>query len=169
MKVQVLDSMLKENFHKNFPVKITKVSTDDSPWYNNKVELLKRLKCHEFNKHRNSEKWNKLHDKYTNVLKGLKNKFYNDIVKDLKVSNPSQWYSKLKRLCSFDQNKYEPIICDEIQNLPDQEQAEQIAEFFAAPRQEYDALRSCNIIVEEIENLISHNSHSLKLPQNLRK
>ena len=71
MKVQVLDSMLKENFHKNFPVKITKVSTDDSPLCNNKVKLLKRLKCHEFNKQRNSEKWNKLHDKYTNVQKGF--------------------------------------------------------------------------------------------------
>ena len=67
------------------------------------------------------------------------------------MSNPSQWYSKLKRICSFDQNKYEPIICDEIQNLSDQEQAERIAEFFAAPRQEYDALRSCDILVEEID------------------
>ena len=50
MKVQILDSMLKENFHTGFLVKTSKVSTDNSPWCNNKVILLRRLMCSEFNK-----------------------------------------------------------------------------------------------------------------------
>ena len=69
------------------------------------------------------------------------------------MSNSSQWYSKLQRICSFEQNKYELIIWDEIQNLPDQEQAEKNAEFFAAPSQEYDALRSYDRKVEEINEI----------------
>ena len=56
-------------------------------------------------------------------------------MKYLKISNPSQWYSKLKRICAYDQDKYQPIICDEIDNLYDQEQAEKIADHFCADRQ----------------------------------
>ena len=36
------------------------------------------------------------------------------MVKDLKESNPNQWYSKLKRMCRYDQYKLEPIQIDEI-------------------------------------------------------
>ena len=149
-KVQVLNKMLLETFHKNFPVKTSKVSTDDSPWCNDKVKHLKRLKCREFNKHRSSEKWDRLNKIYKTAVITAKNKYYKDIVKDIKQSNPSKWYSKLKRICSFDQEKYQPIVCAEIENISDQEQAEKIAEFFAAPRQAYDALLSCDIKVTEI-------------------
>ena len=71
--------------------------------------------------------------------------YYTNIIKDLKLSNPSQWYSKLKRICSYDQEKYEPIMCSEIENHSDEEQAEKIASFFARPRQKYDEL-SCDIV-----------------------
>ena len=56
------------------------------------------------------------------------------MVKDLKLSNPSQWYSKLKQICSYDQDKYEKIVCSEIEHLTDEEQADKIAEYFCAVR-----------------------------------
>ena len=96
------------------------------------------------------------------------------MVKDLKLSNPAQWYSKLKRICSFDQDRYEPIVCEEIDNLPAQEQADKIAEFFAAPRNEYDALLSCDIKVDAINEKdfpqFSHLEVAAKLEEiNTRK
>ena len=159
-KVEILNKMLLESFQNNFPLKTSKVSTDDSPWCNDKIKHLKRLKCREFSKHRSSEKWQRLNKVYKSALTHAKTKFYKDIVKDLKLSNPSQWYSKLKRICSYDQERYEPIMCDEIESLSDQEQADKIAEFFAAPRQAYDALLSCEIKVDEImEEDFPHFSH----------
>ena len=60
------------------------------------------------------------------------------MVKDLKTSNSSKWYSKLKRLCSYDQEKNDQIICEEINDYTDH---------FALPRNKYDALLPCDIPV----------------------
>ena len=40
-KVKIINKMLMEIFHKFFPLKISKVSTYDSPWCNDKVNHLK--------------------------------------------------------------------------------------------------------------------------------
>ena len=69
------------------------------------------------------------------------------MVQDLKHSNPSQWYSKLKRLCSFDPNKAQPTIVESIKHLSDKEQAEKIADKFAAVSQEFDPLSRSDISV----------------------
>ena len=80
------------------------MTSDDAPWCNNKVKRLKRLKCREYNKHRSSAKWVDLNNHYKIVLTEAKHKYYKDIVKDLKTSNPSQWYSKV-RGCAHMTNK----------------------------------------------------------------
>ena len=88
-----------------------------------------------------------LNKQYKKEISLAKKKYYIKIVKDLKSSNPSQWYSKLKRLCSFDQNKSDPIIVDSIKNLSDKEQAEEIANKFAKVSQEYNPLKTGDIKV----------------------
>ena len=85
------------------------------------------------------------------------------------MSNPSQWYSKLKRICSFDQERYEPINCDEIGSLSDQDQADKIAEFFAAPWQAYDALLACDIKIEEIEEKDFPHFSQLEVAEKLKE
>ena len=85
------------------------------------------------------------------AIQAAKQNYYKHIVKDLKLSNPSQWYSKLKRICSYDQEKYEPIICEEIDNLDDPEQAKKIAEHFATPRNRYSVLNECEINIPPFE------------------
>ena len=67
----------------------------------------------------------------------------------MKKSKPSQWYSKLKRLCSYDQEKNEPIICEEINDFTDKEQANLIAEHFALPRNKYRPLQPCDVQVPD--------------------
>ena len=58
------------------------------------------------------------------------------MIQDLKTSNVSQWFSKLKRLCSYDKIKTEPVVVDSIKHLDNQEQAEAIADKFAKVSQE---------------------------------
>ena len=86
-----------------------------------------------------------LNNQYKIVLTEAKHKYYRDIVKDLKPSKPFQWYSKVKRMCSYDQEKFEPIVCNEIETLTDQEQADKISEHFCAVRKQFNALKSSDI------------------------
>ena len=78
-----------------------------------------------------------------------------NIIKDLKVSNPNQWYSKLKRMMSYDQRVTNDIVVDEICHLSDQEQAEHLAEHFSSVSREYKPLKSEDIHIPHIpENTI---------------
>ena len=61
----------------------------------------------EYTKHKRSRKWKILNKDYLEKCEEAKEKYYKDIVEDLKLSNPSQWYSKLKRMSSHDQSKSE--------------------------------------------------------------
>ena len=73
------------------------------------MKRLKRLKSREYHKNRKSVKWRDLDKKYKEVVRKEKKDYYKKAVKDLKKSNPNQWYSKLKRLCSYDQQKSDPV------------------------------------------------------------
>ena len=48
---------------------------------------------------------------------------------------------RIKRITNYEKEKYETIAVDNIKNLPDDEQAEQIADKFAQISQEYDELK----------------------------
>ena len=51
----------------------------------------------EYVKNNKSFKWSEMRRKYMQKCDQEKAKFYENIVKDLKISNSSLWYSKLKR------------------------------------------------------------------------
>ena len=48
----------------------------------------------------------------------------------------------MKRLCSYDHKKAEPIVVEFIKHLSDQDQAEKIANKFTIVSQEYVALKT---------------------------
>ena len=70
---------------------------------------------------------------------------------ELKLKQPGQWYSALKKITSFDQQKTEQTNVDEISHLPDQQQAEIIAERFASIQNEYQPLQTEDIKVPQFE------------------
>ena len=115
------------------------------------MKSLKRAKSREYNKNRRSEKWILLNMKFLKKVKKAKRSFYKDKIKDLKESNPRQWYLKLKRLCSYDQNKSDPIIVETIKHLSDKEQVELIADKFAKTSQEYDPLKKDDINIPDYD------------------
>ena len=152
MKAEMLHQTVMNKVSLCFPEKNIKVTSDDSPWCNEKVKKLKRLKAREYRKHRSSTKWKSLNEVYKTSLGEAKTKYYKNIVKDLKLSNPSQWYSKLKRICSYDQQKFEPLVCSEIEHLSDQEQADEIAKHFCAVREKFEEVKPYEIKIPKFTN-----------------
>ena len=106
------------------------------------MKHLKRLKSREHHKNRRCIKWRDLNKRYKKAVSQAKRDFYRNIIRDLKTSKIGQWYSKLKRLCSYDHKKAEPIVVEFIKHLSDQDQAEKIANKFTIVSQEYVALKT---------------------------
>ena len=100
-KTELFQSKLVEKVDEFFPQKNRVISSDDQPFCTEEMKRLKRLKSREYSKNRKSLKWRDLSKQYEKAVKKAKRNF----VKDLKQSNIGQWYSKLKRLSSFDQQK----------------------------------------------------------------
>ena len=150
-KSEILQNILLEKVEEFLPEKKVKISSDDQPFCTEKMKRLKRIKCREFSKNRSSEKWKSLDEKYSEEVDNAKKNYYDNIIKDLKTSKPSQWHSKLKRLCSYDQLKSEPIIVESIKHLSDKEQAEVIEDKFSKLSQEYEPLQAKDIEIPKFE------------------
>ena len=89
--------------------------------------------------------------------------YYINIVSDLKHSNPGQWYSKLKRMSSYDQLKCEQVNVEDISDFTDIEQAEMIAENFSKISNEYDPIDPTKIVLNEAnDKKIQTNTSTVK-------
>ena len=108
---------------------------------------MKRRKCREFQKHRKSIKWRRMEDIYEKELSKAKLGFYNKKIKHLKNANSKLWHRELKNLTSFDQHQSDEVIVEEIKELPNNIQAELIADKFAEISQEYEAIKKEDIDV----------------------
>ena len=109
-----------------FPEKFRKIQSDDQPWITFKLKKLDRKRKRVYRKERRSVKWHKLDKAFKKEVKQAKADFYKQKIAGLKLEQPGKWYSALKRISSFDQIKTEQPVVDEINHLPDQEQAELI-------------------------------------------
>ena len=94
-------------------------------------------------------------------IKRAKNNFYRNKIKNLRRSNPKKWHQELKKISSFDEQKFDDIEVDEIKDLTDEEQAEKIADKFSAVSQEYEKLNKDDIKIPNFcENEIPQFSES---------
>lgn len=168
-KSEIFQKMLLEKVEEFLPLKKVKISSDDQPFCTEKMKRLKRIKSREYSKNRRSEKWKDLDVKYKKEVSSAKKNYYENIIKDLKISKPGQWHSKLKRLCSYDQKKAEPIIVESIKHLSDEQQAEVIADKFAKISQEYEPLKSEDISVPEFEKSSIPKFSPTQVQKNLEK
>ena len=106
-KAQIFQNMLVSKLDEIFPEKTRKISSDDQPWVTFKLKKLDRARKRIFHKERRSEKWKKLDKIFKKEAKSAKSEFYKNKVEELKIKNPGQWYSCLKNITSFDQQKNE--------------------------------------------------------------
>ena len=140
MKAASFQKIVIQNFEKCFPIKSLKICDDDRPWVTKGVKKLDRLRKREFLKHKKSKKWEVLNQMFQEKCKAEKEKYYDRIVSDLKESNISQWYSKVKRMAGQDQEKRADLTVDELIGLNDVEQAEKIADYYASISNLYESI-----------------------------
>ena len=122
------------------PEKTVKIASNDEPWISEDVKKWNRRRLREYSQNMKSPKYQEIAKIYQKKLKEAKFKFKRKVIDDLKESNKSQWYSKLKWISNFDQQKKELITVEEINHLSDSEQAEAIADSLAAVSNEYKPL-----------------------------
>ena len=150
-KAQIFQNILVDKLNKFFPEKTRKIASDDQPWLSFKLKQLDRKRKRIYRKERRSENWRKLDKTFKKEMKSAKADFYKKSVADLKLKKPGQWYSCLKRITSYDQQRNDQPLVDEINHFPDQQQAEIIAEKFASIQNEYQALETEDISVPHFE------------------
>ena len=128
---QPLKTFEKHLIMSNFTVNYNeKVNDNDKPWINPQIKKFDRKRKREYTKNKKSLKWKYLNDMYNEKLTEAKEKYYNNIVKDLKTSDVGKWYSKLKRMSSDDQSKCDNVNVNSLIDFPQNIQAEKIADSF---------------------------------------
>ena len=168
-KAELLQKMIMDKVDEFLPEKQRKVSSDDQPFCTEEMKRLKRVKAREYQKHRRSLKWLNLNEKYKKAVLKAKRTYYKNIVKDLKTTKTSQWFSMLKKLCSYDQQKSEPVIVESIKHLSNEEQAEKIADKFSKVSQEYDPLLDDDIEVPKYDEESVPQFCPIDVQRNLEK
>ena len=151
-KAANLQYLVLQKLNEFLPLKTSKICSEDEPWFNFKLKKLDRKRKREYIKHKKSKKWQYLNSKFEEKCSEEKEKYYINIVEDLKTSQPGQWYSKLKRMSSHDQAKTEEPIVQSLNDLPDQTQAEEIANQFSHIANLYEPLKSEDICLDGIQN-----------------
>ena len=142
---KVFQKMLVDKMNECLPVKTLRISSDDKPWMNKELKDLDRKCKREYQKHQKSEKWGNLRSIFKLKCKIAKKKYYEKTVHDLKTSNISQWYSKVKRMGGVKQDQQDQIFVDELSGLDDIQQAEIIAKHYAKISNEYKHLETEDI------------------------
>ena len=141
--------MVLNQLNQHCPEKIRKVSSDDEPWFTDKLKRLDR-KCRRlFRSKRGSQKYKRLRKIFRKKVSEAKKFFKKKMIDDVMTAKDGQWYSKLKRISNYDQGKSEQLQVDEISHMNDQDQAEAIADSFSAISNEYDPVKKDEINIPE--------------------
>ena len=93
-----------------------------------------------------------LNEQFLERTKYLKESYYQKVVKDLKTSNVSTWYSKVKRMSRVDSKESDIVQVHEIMHLPSSVQAEIIAENFGKISNEYEPLKTEDVDLKSATN-----------------
>ena len=135
-KAQLFQESLTHAYERCFPIKSFRIRDDDCPWMTKSLKKLDRLRKREFYKNRKSPKWERLNAAFQAKSKEEKQRYFTNIVSDLKTSNVSQWFSKVKRMSGQEDSRSDFTV-DELLGLSDQDQAEKIADHYAGISQLY--------------------------------
>ena len=132
------------------PQKLRKISSDDQPWYTEQLKKLDRKRRREYQHNRRSIRYYELQRQYKLKCSQENKKFFKKILRQVRQSNPSQWYSTLKRISNHEQEKSKPLQVAEICHLTDKEQAEAIASAFNSISSQYQQVSKEDIQIPDI-------------------
>ena len=140
MKAQRFEEIIMQMVNMHFPEKSLKIKTNDKPWVDSLLLRLDRQRKREYNKNKKSEKWFSLKKDFDKKFENEKKRYYENIVADLKTSNPSKWYSKVKRMSSAEKENCENIVVEDLIGYDNSNQAVKIAEHYSAISNQYEPL-----------------------------
>ena len=151
-KAELLLSQVLEAVNNFLPEKVIKVASDDQPWFTEPLKRLDRRRRREYRRNRISDKYRRLNCIYQDRLSKAKKSYKRNMIDDIKSAKPGEWYSKLKRITRYDQQKSEVIQVEEICHLDDQEQAERIADNQARISNTYKEVKISDISIPPFED-----------------
>ena len=114
------------------------------------IKQIDRNRKREYCRKKRSPKWNKLDEEFNVKSEEAKVNYSKNIVNDLRFSNQSQWYSKIKRMTSH--SIEEETVIEEFQGLSDQIQAEKIADQFEQISNLYSPLNMKDINISSLKD-----------------
>ena len=124
--------------------------TNPGPWVTKEIKDFDRRCKREYSKNKKSAKWKSLNEEFKRKCAKGKTDYSKNIVNDLKLSNPSQWYSKIKRMSS--QERESEIIVQELVGMSPKLQAEKIADQFSGVSNQYQPLNSNDIDIRNLSD-----------------
>lgn len=130
----------KQAYETFFPTKSVRIHSADVPWI---TPYIKNL-IHKRNKawYTNRNIFKRLRNKVINEIVKAKKSYYHRKIHNLKQSNISQWYDKIKSMCGLSK-KSTPISC--ISDLSNSEASEKIKGQFSSICQTLPALDLANL------------------------
>jgi hypothetical protein len=149
-KAEYLHMRLLEQLNIFLPEKTINIRPDDQPWVTSEIKQIDRNRKREYCRKKRSPKWNKLDEEFNVKSEEAKVNYSKNIVNDLRFSNQSQWYSKIKRMTSHSID--EETVVEEFQGLSDQIQAEKIADQFEKISNLYSPLNMKDINISSLKD-----------------
>ena len=141
MMADKFQNTLFEKYIDCFPEKILKVCDEDKPWISAEIKQLDRQMKREFCKHKKSQKWHQLKSSFETKCEKQKEKYYDNMVHDLKTSNPGKWYSKVKRMAGIQSDVGKQIILEDLDGYSNEEQADVIAKHYSDISNQYEPIQ----------------------------
>ena len=141
-KTKLLQEKLNTKFDEICPKKKMTITTDDEPWVTHEIKGIERKMKREFWKRRKTAKFKKLKIKLKSKVKKAKSTFYQHFVSELKETKLGQWYGKMKRIAGYDQVQFSPLKITSLEDLPNKEAADKIADAFSSISQKYSPLKA---------------------------
>ena len=126
---------------KFFPVKEVAFTSDDQPWINSRIKTEIRKRKRIYSRHRKSKAWCEQIDLVTSLMKSAKNNFYQKQIEDCKTARNGQWYSKLKRMCKYNQHESYEVEIEEIFEKTHKEQANLILDSILKVNNSYELIK----------------------------
>ena len=90
------------------------------------------------------------------LIKRTKSTYSKKIVGDLKSSNKSQWYSKIKRMSNISRDGDNSYFIEELSELEPSQQADQMADYYASTRNQFQPVCE-DEFSEVLNNEVRHN------------
>ena len=109
-KMYFFHNTVLDMFRECFPLKRKRIFTQSEPFINDVILKMRRKKRREFHKHRMSEKYIQLDQRYRELLSKSMKSFYKRKVKPLRTSNPRAWYRNIKQLIGYDAREENPTV-----------------------------------------------------------